>query len=99
MQTTMTETKVETPEKIRRMAEYVMDNWTQFKEMERVLTLYNDKIKDYMVENNIDKLKAEKGEFVKIDSSRNMLDRSLIEDIEKYYTRQKTVTIYKVPYN
>lgn len=97
MESKMTETK-EIPEKIKKMTEYVMNNLEAYKEMQKKMELCNDVIKEHMLKNNIDKIKTEKGEFTLIISSRSVLDKTLIEDIEKYYVREKTTTLYKSTY-
>ena len=92
METTMTE---EETTNIDEMVDYMLTNWEIYKEMEKKMELYNDKIKEYMQKEDMDIIKTKKGKLQKITQVRNNLDRSLIKDIRKYYRKIEVVMLYK----
>lgn len=86
---------IEDNSKIEEMCDYVLTNLEFYKEMDKKMKLYNDEIKKYMEKNNKISLKTKKGVFTLIKQSRKFLDRTLIQDIEKYYKNMKVSLLYK----
>ena len=85
----MTDTKTEN------MIDFVLTNWEEYNELKKKMELYTEKIRDYMEKNDIDVIKREKGKLQKVVQQRNQLDKSLIEDIEKYYRKIRVVMVFK----
>ena len=56
---------------------------------------YEANIKDYMISNKIKEYSNEAGSFTIISKKVSVLDRSLIEDIDQYYTEKKSKIMYK----
>ena len=77
-------------------ANEMMKNWMEYSNMKKKMELLDKKVKEYMVLNKIDLFETKYGKLVLMDQSRNVLDRSLIEDIEKYYKPVKCQLLYKV---
>lgn len=83
-------------EKFEKNANELLKNWNDYNILKRKIELLDKKCKDYMIENKIDSHENEYGKLVLMEQYRNVLDRSLIEDIEKYYNRVKCQLLYKV---
>lgn len=77
------------------MIDYMLTNWEIYKEMEKKMEIYNDKIKEYMKQEDMDVIKTKKGKIQKVTQIRNNLDRSLIKDINQYYKKIEVVMLYK----
>jgi hypothetical protein len=61
------------------------------------MRLVNPTAKKYMVDNNIDLYKCEKGKIAIVEQNRRVLDRGLIEDIEQYKVDAVVKMSFKSP--
>ena len=90
-----------THEKFMIQADEYLSHLEEYKKIDKMMKQYESNIKSYMVDNDIDVYKNEKGritiDYVKV----NCLNRALIKDIHQYYeeitriTMRKTVSVSK----
>jgi hypothetical protein len=76
-------------------AEEYLSKLEEYKKFDKMMKQYESNIKNYMVENDIDIYKNEKGritiDYIKV----NCLNRALIEDIHQYYEETTRVVMRK----
>lgn len=84
-----------TKEKFEREANEYLNKLEEYKIIDKTMKQFEANIKDYMVKNDIDIYKNDKGritiDFVKV----NCLNRSLIDDIRQYYSEQDRIFMRK----
>jgi hypothetical protein len=72
-------------DKFNKMADELLSNWSEYKKLDKKMKMLDVSLKKYMVDNNMTHYKNNNGSLTVISQSRQMLNRSLIEDIEQYY--------------
>lgn len=76
------------------MKEYV-ENYDNYKKLDKMMKQYEANIKEYMKKNEIDILKTEGMVFNLKVAFANILDRTLIPNIRQYYSEQKRYVLSK----
>jgi uncharacterized protein YlzI (FlbEa/FlbD family) len=84
-----------TEKKFKAQADEYLSKMEEFKKLEKKMKQYEANIKDYMITNKIESYKNEIGSFTIVTRKQSRLDRSLIEDIDKYYREIRMTTMYK----
>ncbi len=80
-----------------RMADELLKNWTEYKKLKSRMELLDASCKKYMCETNMKTYENEHGALMLVHQSRRVLNRALIEDIEKYKSSVKFSMLYKNP--
>jgi len=89
--------RINNKEQFEKMASEMLTNWTQYKTLRARMELLDASTKKYMIDNNMDEYKCEKGKLTIVEQNRRVLDRSLIDDIEKYKLDSKIKMCFKSP--
>jgi len=82
-------------EKIEQLGEEYLTKLSDFKKLKNKMETIEATVKNYLIENNLDILKCKSGKFNIINQDKMVLDRSLIEDIDKYKVNTKYKMMYK----
>jgi hypothetical protein len=77
------------------MADEMLGAWKEYKKLDARMKLLDASTKKYMVDNKMDVYKCDKGSLMIVEQNRRMLDRALIDDIEKYKIDAKVHICYK----
>ena len=86
---------VKSDEQFKQMSEELLKNWTEYKKLDTRIKLLDASIKKYMVDNKMQFYENNFGSLCVITQNRHVLDRSLIEDIEKYKVDTEVKIMYK----
>lgn len=91
--------QVKNSEQFEKMAEELLKGWTEYKKIRNRMELLDASIKKYMVDNELKFYENEYGHVSIVEQGRRVLDRSLIEDIERYKVDTKFKMMFKSPKN
>ena len=86
---------VKTFQQFEQMSEELLKNWTEYKKLDTRMKLLDASVKKYMTDNGKRTYENEYGALCIVSQNRRMLDRSLIEDIEKYKVDAVLNMMYK----
>ena len=78
-----------TKEKFENDAIIMLENLEEFKKLDAMMKQLVANCKQYMIDNDLEYYKNEHGKLMLSQVKRNMLDRSLIDDIKKYYVEKE----------
>jgi hypothetical protein len=79
------------------MALEILGGWTDYKKIKTRMELLDASCKAYMVKNDMKTFENENGAFCIVVQERRILDRALIDDIEKYKINARVNIMYKSP--
>ena len=88
---------VSSEDKFIKMFDELLGGWEQYKKLDARMKLLDASVKKYMVDNNMKSYERDTGASVIINQNRKVLDRSLIDDIEKYQVAASVKIMYKSP--
>ncbi len=81
--------------KFKSQANEYMAKLEEFKKLEKKMKQYESNIKQFMIDNGISLFETEHGTFSIVARKVNVLNKSLIDDIDQYYEEVKRVIMYK----
>ncbi len=82
-------------ERFEKEANELLNNLEEFKSFERRMKQLESNVKKYMIENEVETFKNEKGYLNISYSTIRLLNRALIEDIDNYYENTERITLRK----
>ena len=88
---------VKSVQQFEEMSEELLKNWSEYKKLDSRMKLLDASVKKYMVEQNKQTYENRYGALCIVSQNRRALDRSLIEDIEKYKVDTEVKLMYKSP--
>lgn len=88
---------VKSYEQFVKMSEELLKNWADYKKLDSRMKLLDASVKKYMTDNNKNNYENKYGNIFIMKQNRRVLDRSLIEDIEKYKIDSEVKVMYKSP--
>lgn len=86
---------IKSQENFERMAEEMLKGWDEYKSLRSRMELLDASVKKYMIDNNKVFHENAYGSVTIVRQTRRVLDRSLIEDIEKYKVAMDVNMAYK----
>lgn len=89
--------KVKDKEQMEKYADELLGKWKEYSLLKKRMDTLNSTISTYMKTNNVDVIQVGNGKLFMQKQTRNVLDRSLIDEIEKYYKETEFIMIYKSP--
>lgn len=78
-----------------KLAEELLNNWAEYKKLKSRMELLDSTCKKYMVDNDMNIYGNDKGNLMIVEQGRRILDRTLIDDIEKYKVDAKVKMMFK----
>ncbi len=90
---------IKSKEQFEKMASEMLSNWTEYKKLDARMKLLDASTKKYMVDNKIKIYENDHGSLMIVEQKVRVLDRALIDDIEKYKIDTKRKIMYKSPIN
>jgi hypothetical protein len=87
--------KINGEEQFEKFAEELLKGWAEYKKLDTRMKLLDASIKKFLVDNDKTTYENKYGSVVIVNQNRRVLDRSLIEDIEKYKVDTEVKFMYK----
>lgn len=88
---------IKSKEQFEKMASEMLAGWKEYKKIENRMKLLDASTKKYMLDNDMDEYRCDGGKITIIEQSRKVLDRALIDDIEKYKVDTSVKMSFKCP--
>lgn len=82
-------------EQFEKFAEELLKGWDEYKNLEKRMKLLDASVKKFLLDNDKTHYENKYGEVIIITQHRTVLDRSLIEDIEKYKVDTEVKIMFK----
>jgi len=89
--------KVKDSEQFETMSQELLKNWKEYKKLDARMKLLDASVKKYMVDNDMKIFETNYGALLIVPQNRRVLDRALIEDIERYKVDTTVKMMYKSP--
>ena len=83
-----------------KFAEYVeelVSKHEEYNELKKRTDRLNATVKEYMIKNNLDIYTVKSGKVAMLKQKRNVLNRTLIKNIQQYYEKKIVMLLYKSP--
>ena len=87
--------QVKNVQQFEQMSAELLKNWTEYKKLDARMKTLDASVKKYMIATGLKTYTNEHGELNVVAQNRLMLDRSLIEDIEKNKVTAKVSILFK----